>query len=123
MPLRPGGSAGTQSFWPTPTGPLVIRKVGMARRGRPGTCRAPRQAGSSGTTPGPPTSCWNLSASVMAASSAAARASGVRVLSDQTGLADGAARAVDPASIAASASIVPAVFLKSMSRPSLHSVA
>ena len=38
---RFGVVVGTQSFCPTPTGPFVMRKVGMPSRAMPGTCRAP----------------------------------------------------------------------------------
>ena len=70
--------AETQSFWPMPTGPLVMRSVGMPSDGIPVTWRPPLHCGSSGTIPGSePTSCSSFWSSVIAPTSSAARASGV----------------------------------------------
>ena len=33
----PAWLGGTQSLWPTPTGPFVMRNVGIRSRGMPGT--------------------------------------------------------------------------------------
>ena len=76
---RTGGIvAETQSFWPMPTGPLVMRSVGMPSVGIPVTWRPPLHCGSSGTIPGSePTSCSSFWSSVIAATSSVARASGV----------------------------------------------
>nr|WP_244109083.1 hypothetical protein [Burkholderia anthina] len=67
---------GTQSFCPIPTGPLVMRSVGMWYFEIPGIWRAPKHCGSSATTPGPPTNCSSLSGNAIAATSNAARCSG-----------------------------------------------
>ncbi|WP_308160808.1 MULTISPECIES: hypothetical protein [unclassified Bacillus (in: firmicutes)] len=77
-------SCGLQSPPPRPTGPFVIRNVGISSSGMPGMCRLGLpHCGSSGITPRAPASCWIFWSSVIASSRSSERASGASDVSIQ----------------------------------------